>query len=611
MNLYIKGAILIAYNLRRMVLFMLKKLEQYKGFWYMIIGLMAVSLIALPYFVLGEGSYIQLHDQMDGEILNYIYQAKCFMQGNIVPEFMNGMDKCAMLPPAPFGVLFYLLMSPFEAFAVMQLFLLLVGFLSMYILSRKLNMHTEVCLAVAVLYCFLPFYPTYGLASLGQPMLVLAVLYLLEEGHSVAKKIMACGMIGLYAGFSSLALIGFVWIVTGGILTLWQMFKKRMDKAFWIGLGAAVMCLVYMLTNLDLFKSVLGISGFVSHRQEMVVNPTLDLLERAKSLLFVGGPYSNVYSAGILVAAVFTLLTVTCIWAKHKGDRVHREGIKKNTGLRYRQIIYIMCFLALGIVWAVLWNSEAVLTIRNAIGGMITYFHADRVSWIFPFMWVMILACVLDIWMDCFFTTKRMWLRVVCCIASVGLCLIQGAQEFRDGTLNKNVRLMFVDDYQQITWESFYMEEVFEEMKDYMEPDTSSYSVVSLGIYPSVALYNGFTCADGYSNNYDLAYKHEFVKIMEAEMAKNKEAEALVKSWGNRLYLISGEYGLSPLMGKESKVVYSDISLDTEAMKALNIRYLLSAGPITNASELDMELVRPEPFVSDSSYYEIWLYEMK
>lgn len=590
---------------------MRKKFEQYKELIYMTIGIVAVSLIAVPYFVLGKGSYVQLHDQMDGEILNYIYQAKYFMQGNSVAEFMNGMDKCAMLPPAPFGVFFYLILSPFYAFSVMQWFVLLVGFLGMYMLCRKLGMYLEVCLAAAVVFCFLPFYPTYGLASLGQPMLVLAALYLLEEKTSVAKITMACGMIALYAGFSSLALIGFVWIVAGGGLMLWQLFRKHLGKAFRIGLGTAVLGIVYMLTNLNLIKSMLGISGFVSHRQEMVVKPTMHLWERAKSLLFVGGPYSNVYSSGILLAAVLTLLSVRCIYAWRKEDVIRLKASKGNIFVRCKQITSIMWWLVAGIIWAVLWNSEVVLDIRNAVGGMITYFHADRVSWIFPFMWVMIMACVLDIWFSGFFTAKAMWIKCVCCTVALGLCLVQGAQEFRDGTLNKNVRLMFAGEYKQITWESFYMEDVFKEMKEYMEADTSSYSVVSLGIYPSVALYNGFTCADGYSNNYDLAYKHQFVKIMEEEMTKNKEAEALVKTWGNRLYLISGEYGLSPLMGKDSKVVYSDMNLNMEAMKVLNIRYLISAGPISNALELGMELVREEPFSSDSSYYEIWLYEVK
>ena len=196
-------------------------------------------------------------------------------------------------------------------------------------------------------------------------------------------------------------------------------------------------------------------------------------------------------------------------------------------------------------------------------------------------------------------------------MAALSLCLVQGAQEFRDGTLNKNARLMLFEDYKQITWESFYMEDVFYEMKGYMEEDLSSYSVVSLGIYPSVALYNGFTCADGYSNNYDLAHKYAFMKIMEEEMAKNEEAEKLIKDWGNRLYLISGEHGLSPLIGKDSGLVYTDMSLDVEAMQALNIRYLLAAAPISNASELGLELVREKPFSSTDSYYEIWLYEVK
>lgn len=590
---------------------MIKKFEQNKELIYMIIGVAIVSLIVIPYFVLGKGSYVQLHDQMDGEILNYIYQAQYFMKGNSVAEFMNGMDKCAMLPPAPFGVLFYLILPPFYAFSVMQWFVLLVGFLGMYKLCRKLGMHLEVCLAAAVVFCFLPFYPTYGLASLGQPMLVLAALYLLEEKTSVAKITMACGMIALYAGFSSLALIGFVWIVAGGGLILWQVFRRHLGKAFRISLGTAVLGIVYLLTNLDLIKSVLGISGFVSHRQEMIVKPTMDLWERAKSLLFVGGPYSNVYSVGILLAAVLTLLIVRCTLAWWKEDVICLKTSNEAIFVRCKQIISIMWWLLAGIIWATLWNSELFLDVRNAIGGMITYFHADRVSWIFPFMWVMIMACVLDIWFSGFFTAKAMWVKCLCCTVALGLCLVQGAQEFRDGTLNKNVRLMFVDDYKQITWKSFYMEDVFVEMKGYMEEDTSSYSVVSLGIYPSVPLYNGFICADGYSNNYDLAYKHQFVKIMEEEMAKNKEAEALVKTWGNRLYLISGEYGLSPLMGKESKVVYLDMNLNKEAMKVLNIRYLLSAGPISNALELGMELVREEPFSSNSSFYEIWLYEIK
>lgn len=75
-----------------------------------LLGLLAVSMITLPYLVLGEGSYVQVHDQLDGEVLNYMYQARYLGEGHVIPQFMNGMDKASMLPPAPLGVLLYRLL---------------------------------------------------------------------------------------------------------------------------------------------------------------------------------------------------------------------------------------------------------------------------------------------------------------------------------------------------------------------------------------------------------------------------------------------------------------------------------------------------------------------
>lgn len=113
------------------------------GMWVSL-GLLAVSLIALPYAVLGEGSYVQVHDQLDGEVLNYMYQARYLGRGNVIPQFMNGMDKASMLPPAPLGVLLYRILSPFAAYAVMHWLCLTAGFLSMYALGKKMGLRAAV-----------------------------------------------------------------------------------------------------------------------------------------------------------------------------------------------------------------------------------------------------------------------------------------------------------------------------------------------------------------------------------------------------------------------------------------------------------------------------------
>lgn len=63
-------------------------LERVPWFW---LGFITVFVIALPYFVLGSRCYVQITDQLDGEVLNYIYRARYLFSGeNVIPEFMGG-----------------------------------------------------------------------------------------------------------------------------------------------------------------------------------------------------------------------------------------------------------------------------------------------------------------------------------------------------------------------------------------------------------------------------------------------------------------------------------------------------------------------------------------
>ena len=45
-------------------------------------------------------------------------------------------------------------------------------------------------------------------------------------------------------------------------------------------------------------------------------------------------------------------------------------------------------------------------------------------------------------------------------------------------------------------------------------------------------------------------------------------------------------------------------------MKDMNIRYIFAAAPIANADELGMTLVEGSPYSSETSYYEIYVYEI-
>lgn len=577
--------------------------QKHKNSILQFVGLIAVSLIVLPYFLLGEGSYVQIHDQMDGEILNYIYQAKYLFRGDIIPEFMNGMSKAAMLPPAPFGVLFYRIFSPFTAFVMMQWFVLIAGFLGMYTLCRRMKCCPEVGMLTAICFCYMPFYPVYGLAALGQPMLVCCFLELLEgqKCKHIVKPLLG---ILLYAFFSSLTLIGYAWILLGAGCTLYCMISpKRRKKAGRAALGTAVLTVAYLLTNLDLLKSLFA-GDFETHRSEMVVSG-VRFTERVKELLFQGGSYSKVYSSALLL--VLGLIFIGgIVYGKRPGKKQDLREVKKV----WSRLLGLAALTVAGVLLAALWTCSAVVAVRNFLGGPFLYFQADRIYWIFPFLWMLILADEAELlYRLAGYSGKRIG-RYAVMISCLLLFAVEGAQIFRDGTLNKNFRLLLVDGYEQVTWESIYMEETFSQIDALVGEDKDNVSVVSLGLYPSIPLYNGYTCADGYSNNYDLAYKHSFREIQARELEKSEEVRIYFDEWGNRLYLASSEYGYDMMIGKGSGIVYHALSYDMEAMRRLNIGYIFAAAPIDNAASLGLELLEGSPFAAESSYYEIWVYRI-
>lgn len=555
---------------------------------WIVFGMLAVSLIVLPCLLLGEGSYVQVHDQMDGEILNYIYRAKYLFCGNSITEFMNGMPKASMIPPAPLGVLFFKILPPFAAYLFMQWVGLLTGFLGMRGLCKEMGAREEVASVIAILFAWIPFYPSYGITAWGQPLLLWCYLRLLR-GEKKWRPLL--GMI-FYASFSSLTLFGYVWIGVGFLAICYWLIRKERRNAVKTALAVGALFFVYLLTNLELVTSLLG-EGFTTHRQEMVLRPAENSGSQFMEFLLRGGPYHPVYSAAILIFTVVLLLylKVACDLEKER---------------LFSVIAKLLIAIGVCIVLATLWNCGVIVSIRRSIGGIVTYFQADRISWVLPMLWMLLLACECE--MVCTLTASKDRAAVLAFLCA-GVVIVDGALIFRDSTFNKNIRLLLFPNYKQITWESIYMEKVFDRIDEVIGEDKTKVSVASLGIYPSVALYNGYICADGYSNNYDVEYKHEFRKIIAEELEKNEEVKSYFDDWGNRLYLVSAEYGFDSMIAKGRIEAFHDLAYDRNALRDLNIGYIFAAAPINNAEELGLTPVRATPFSDETAYYEIWIYK--
>lgn len=160
----------------------------------------------------------------------------------------------------------------------------------------------------------------------------------------------------------------------------------------------------------------------------------------------------------------------------------------------------------------------------------------------------------------------------------------------------------------EISWESWYAEDLMRELDQAIGREKSTYRVAHLAISPAPALMYGFYTVDGYSNNYPLAYKHAFRKVIAAELDKNEETAVYFDKWGSRCYLFNSLTGNYWRAKKGSNIRLEGLEFDMDALKDLGCEYLFSGAEIVDAERMGLQSMGY--FETETSYWGIWLYRL-
>lgn len=314
--------------------------------------------------------------------------------------------------------------------------------------------------------------------------------------------------------------------------------------------------------------------------------------------------------------------------------------------------VWLILIILINILTALFYGfcqSQIVVDFRNSVSGFFHYFSPQRVYWIYPTTWYVAAGLAAGlIWRDHdFLSGKRrseevekvsvspfvqtsgaghnIWKTsgtgrqiVGDIFAGLLICavLTPTAWQIRQNSIwilnksqyknNCSVGLM--------SWADYFAEDLMEEIESAIFEETGQsqeeYRVASLGMCPAVALEAGFYCIDGYSNNYSLAYKHEFREIIEAELEKCPSMKGYFDNWGSRCYLFTEESQNYYYLAEDADFRYEKLKLDTGKMKELGCKYLFSAAEIEeeNADRLGLELFGV--FDTKESYYRVWVYEV-
>ena len=576
-----------------------KTLSQKLNKWWFIIGLAATACMLVPFLILGQDIVVNYHDQLDGEMLAYILQAKHLFQGNTLPEFMGGVSKTALTMPAPMCVLLFLGGQYFEAYVIMQLFGSFVGFVGMYLLAAKLTQNKWIAMIVGVMFAYLPFLPVYGLSQFGIPLLFWC-FWQIKEGKN---RILGCFYFVFYGLNSSLVLVGFGILGMLLVIILWEFWKQRgKDKAkiMTMIMAWSLLLITYIVINIRLLGEMLGGgSGQISHKAEYVLNKSPFFSEWVTAFL-KGGEHSIDFHSMILVVA---LLTILLLWWQKSERKLCKP------------ILVMLGWNAFFALIAAFWNSSGGIFIRSHID-VLGSFQLQRVLWIAPALWYLLLAYILHVVVQTFSVEKGIMKLLFGGGLGVGFITIAftGLMEIKGSNIPANIYGILGKEYNAISYQEYYAADVMEQVKAYLSEhtglETSQYRVASLGIDPTAAYYSGFYGLDGYSNNYALSYKHQFRAMIEPELNKSDYLKAYFDDWGNRCYLFSSE---SPgyFTIEKNGFFFQEYNINTDAFKKIKGRFLLSAAYILNAEEQGLRLVREEPFETENSYYRIFLYEVE
>lgn len=570
-----------------------------QDFHYKIVKLFALIIFIgylIPILLMGENCPTTVFDNLDSFENQYLHigEGKLFSNNStIVDAKMGGIPRAFYPSEFTALALIFSLFSFFKGYMFLIVSMKVVAFISMFvflkthIINIKDDFSLIIIIGVSLSFALLPFYPAFQYAIAAQPLLVSSLLSIRKE----VKNIFDWVIIALFPIFSSLIAADFFIISVFAIIWLWDIFKtKKINYHLFYAL--AIISIMSIAVNYRLFLTTV-FPLEIHHRVEFF-EKGLSLFETFKQMLkhFIGG---QVHYLGMQFPFIYLSGIIAIIL-----------GIKTKSKNYYWVIIKF--FFALGIisVFFAIWHWLPITIFKNNFGILRTI-QFDRFYGLVP-----IIASTLFAFSLMHIIKKtRFGIYVVYTLLSLQLLILFSIPSFKFQASGypEIIYSTIVDkNYKFTSFKSFKAEELFNEIDEFIGKDKKTYRVISIGMQPSIALINGFYTLDGYTTMYSLKYKHEFRKIIENELNKDKDIKDYFDNWGSRCYIFTEELRKNFKCQKEDKEIVKNLKINTDQLKIMGGKYIFSAVEIVNYKDISLQFLNK--FSDNNSLWNVFLYEI-
>ena len=554
---------------------------------YYLRGLLLVFLLYhAPTIFLGQGAFFNAFDSLDSFVVWYRLATQAAYAWAppyaIIEPFMGGVPKFTLV--STYNVYYWLnlFLPTFTAFQCYNIFISGVALIGMWLLCRRhLGADEPVSAFLALSFAFTPFLPTWGLSIAGQPLLLFVILNI-RGGKPAVWNWLVLAAFPFTSNFQS---AGVFILFAFGVLIAVDIIQKRPVKMML--LAFAILLGVYLVTKIDLIQNLLGGEGFVSHRMEMRRFPVpLGVCFKIFARYFLLG---NVDVA--LSLHTFVLLPFVClVYAMHV---IRKKELPLSLTITLG-IIALICF------YIAILNWGPLVALRNS-SDLLRMFSLERFHIFLQLLWHIAAAQALLL------IAPRYQSRVLMVVAAMQLAVCFAYQPTYYERFVK--KLVSIVPYHYIfTYEDYYAERMFDNIKTAIGKPVHTYRVASIGIPPAVAQYNGMWTIDGYSSNYPLPYKHQFRKIIADELEKNGNNRGFFDFWGSQSIVVydQGLPYFETHMTRGMAPSERPISLSYDALRKLGCDYILSAENILNPEKSGLRKLA----IFRSAIWHISLYEV-